>query len=147
MSTQDRITNDIKDAMRAGDKKKVSSLRLITAAIKQIEVDERIVVDEGRMQVILDKLARQRKESIAQFESAGRQDLVAQEQYELELISNYQEEPLSETEIDALITQAFNENDAQKISDMGKVMAWLKPRMIGRADMSQISAIVKAKLS
>lgn len=147
MSTQDRITNDIKDAMRAGDKKKVSSLRLITAAIKQIEVDERIVVDEERMQVILDKLARQRKESIAQFESAGRQDLVAQEQYELELISNYQEEPLSETEIDALITQAFNENDAQKISDMGKVMAWLKPRMIGRADMSQISAIVKAKLS
>ncbi|WP_028388627.1 GatB/YqeY domain-containing protein [Legionella fairfieldensis] len=147
MAIKDRISNDLKDAMRARDKKKLDTLRLITAAVKQVEVDERIVVDEERMLVILDKLAKQRKESIAQFQAAGREDLVAQEQFELELISNYLPEPLTKAEIEALIVKALADTAATKISDMGKVMTLLKPQLQGRADMGEISMIIKAKLS
>lgn len=147
MTIKDRISNDLKDAMRARDQKKLNTLRLVTAAVKQIEVDERIVVDEERMLVILDKLAKQRKESIAQFQSAGRDDLVAQEQYELEIIGHYMPTPLSEAEIDALVAKAFADSGAEKMSDMGKVMALLKPQLQGRADMSKVSALIKAKLS
>ncbi|WP_019218382.1 GatB/YqeY domain-containing protein [Legionella tunisiensis] len=147
MTIKDRLSNDLKDAMRARDKKTLDTLRLVTAAVKQVEVDERIVVDEERMLVILDKLAKQRKESIAQFQAAGRDDLVAQEQFELDLISQYLPEPLSEADIEALITQAFADVGAEKMSDMGKVMAQLKPQLQGRADMSKVSAMIKARLS
>ena len=147
MTIKDRISNDLKEAMRARDKKKLEALRLVTAAIKQVEVDERIDVDEERMLVILDKLAKQRKESITQFQAAGRDDLVAQEQFELELIGQYLPEPLSDAEIDALVAQALADTGASKMSDMGKVMALLKPQLQGRADMSKISATIKAKLS
>ena len=134
--------------MRARDQKKLGTLRLITAAIKQIEVDERIVVeDDERILTIMNKLVKQRKESITQFQTAGRDDLVAQEEYELEIISHYLPEPLSDDEINTLIQQTMTTLNAEKISDMGKVMAELKPLLQGRADMSKVSALIKAKLS
>ena len=147
MNMKTQIINDLKDAMRARDQKKLDALRLIAAAIKQIEVDERIDIDDTRMLVILDKLAKQRNESITQFKAAGRTDLVEQEQFELALISNYLPEPLSDVEISQMIEQAMVKSCAQKMSDMGKVMAELKPLMQGRADMSKVSAMIKAKLS
>ncbi|MDI9819771.1 GatB/YqeY domain-containing protein [Legionella sp. PL877] len=147
MTIKERINADLKDAMRARDKMKLDTLRLVTAAIKQVEVDERIEVDDERMLVILDKLAKQRKESIAQFEAAARNDLVAQEQFELDVINQYLPEPLSEAEVTTLIADAITEVKAEKMSDMGKIMAILKPQLQGRADMSKVSAMVKAKLS
>ncbi|KTD23893.1 Transamidase GatB domain protein [Legionella lansingensis] len=147
MTIKDRISNDVKEAMRARDKAKLDTLRLITAAVKQVEVDERITVDEGRMLAILDKLAKQRKESITQFEAAGRDDLVAQEQFELDLINQYLPEPFSDAEIEELIAKAIAQVGAEKMSDMGKVMALLKPELQGRADMAKVSALIKAKLS
>lgn len=125
----------------------LNALRLISAAVKQIEVDERIEVDNERMLVILDKMSKQRKESIAQFEKANRDDLVAQEQFELDVIAKYLPEPLTDDEIDALISDAIKSTGAEKMSDMGKVMAILKPKLQGRADMAQVSARIKAQLS
>ncbi len=147
MAIKPQINDDLKDAMRARDKEKLNALRLITAAIKQIEVDERIDVDEARMLVILDKMAKQRNESISQFKAAGRDDLVQQEQYELNLINQYLPEPLSDSEITLMIEQALTSLDAQKMGDMGKVMAQLKPLMQGRADMGKVSTMIKAKLN
>jgi uncharacterized protein YqeY len=147
MTIKDCITSDLKDAMRARDQKKLDALRLITAAVKQIEVDERIEIDEERMLVILDKLTKQRKESISQFQAAGRDDLVAQEQFELDIINHYLPEPLSDAEVEAHISKAIAEVGATKMSDMGKVMAILKPQLQGRADMSKVSALIKARLS
>jgi hypothetical protein len=147
MMIKEQIYNDIKDAMLARDKEKLGALRLISAAIKQIEVDERIEVDEARMLVILDKLAKQRNESISQYKAAGRDDLVAQEEFELNIINQYLPEPLTEAEISKLVDQAFTDTGAQQMSDMGKVMAQLKPLMQGRADMAKVSAMIKAKLT
>lgn len=147
MTIKERINNDLKDAMRAKDKKKLDALRLVTAAIKQIEVDERIEVDDARMLVILDKLAKQRNESIAQFQAAKRDDLVNQEQFELDIIKEYLPEPLSEEEINTLVMEAIVSSEAKQMSDMGKVMNLLKPQLQGRADMAKVSALIKAKLS
>lgn len=147
MTIKERLNNDIKDAMRAKDKNLLITLRLITAAVKQIEVDERVEVDEDRMLVILDKMSKQRKESIAQFEKANREDLVAQEQFELSILAKYLPEPLSAAEVDQLVHEAITSTGAEKMADMGKVMAQLKPSLQGRADMTQVSALIKAKLS
>lgn len=147
MGIKDRINEDLKDAMRARDKAKLDALRLITAAIKQVEVDERITVDDERMLVILDKMAKQRKESIAQFSTANRQDLVEKEEFELAIISHYLPEPLTEEAINQLIAKAMQETGASSMADMGKVMANLKPLLQGRADMSKVSGLIKAKLS
>ena len=147
MTIKERINNDLKDAMRARDKEKLAALRLVTAAIKQVEVDERIEIDETRMLVILDKLAKQRNESIAQFKAGGRDDLVAQEQFELDLLNQYLPEPLSQDEISTLVEQTFTAVGAQSMADMGKIMAHLKPLMQGRADMAKVSALIKSKLS
>ena len=147
MTIKTQISNDLKDAMRARDQKKLDALRLIMAAVKQIEVDERIEIDDSRMLVILDKLAKQRNESITQFNAANRDDLVAQEVFELDIIKHYLPEPLSDAGITSLIEQAFAAVNAQAMSDMGKVMAQLKSVMQGRADMSKVSAMIKAKLS
>lgn len=147
MSIKEQINHDLKDAMRAKDKPKLETLRLITAAIKQVEVDERIQVEDDRLLVILDKMTKQRKESIAQFAAAKRDDLVAQEEFELSVIAKYLPEPLSETEINALIKEAMAATGAEKMADMGKVMAHLKPKVQGRADMSQISSLIKSQLS
>ncbi|KTC89366.1 GatB/YqeY domain-containing protein [Fluoribacter dumoffii] len=147
MTIKERLNNDVKDAMRAKDKELLSVLRLITAAVKQVEVDERIEVDDERMLVILDKMSKQRKESIAQYEKANRNDLVAQEQYELDVIKKYLPEPLSAAEIEQMVQDTIASTGAEKMADMGKVMAALKPSLQGRADMAQVSAMIKAKLS
>ena len=147
MSIKERLNNDIKDAMRAKDKNLLTTLRLFSAAVKQIEVDERIEVSEERMLVILDKMTKQRKESIAQFEKANRDDLVAQEQYELGILVKYLPEPLSAAEVEQLVSEAISATGAEKMADMGKVMAQLKTKLQGRADMTHVSALIKAKLS
>lgn len=147
MAIKERINNDIKEAMRAKDKNLLTTLRLITAAIKQIEVDERIEVGEDRMLAILDKMTKQRKESIAQYQKAQRDDLVAQEQFELDILAQYLPEQLTATEIEHLIKEAIATTGAATMADMGKVMAQLKSKLQGRADMAQVSALIKALLS
>ena len=142
-----KLNDDIKNAMRARDQQTLNALRLISAAFKQIEVDERIEIDDERALVILDKLVKQRRESIHQFQSAARHELVAQEEFELEKIQHYLPEPLSNDEINTMIDGAIQEHDAKKISDMGRVMNALKSIMQGRADMSEVSRIIKAKLT
>jgi hypothetical protein len=146
MSLKDRIQQDVKDAMRAKDKSRLAAIRLITAAIKQREVDERIELDDAQVTAVLDKMAKQRRESISQFEKAGRDDLIAQEVMELEIIQSYLPEQLGEDEINALIDSAMQATGATSIRDMGKVMGQLKPKLQGRADMSAVSALIKARL-
>jgi hypothetical protein len=146
MSLKDRILQDVKDAMRAKDKPRLATLRLITAAIKQKEVDERIEVDDAQVLTLLDKMCKQRRESISQFEKAGRDDLIAQEVSELEIIQTYLPEQLGEDEIAALIDAAMTATGAASIRDMGKVMGQLKPKLQGRADMGAVSAMIKTKL-
>ena len=146
MSLKDRIQQDVKDAMRAKDKTRLAAIRLITAAIKQREVDERIELDDAQVTAVLDKMAKQRRESISQFEKAGRDDLIAQEVVELEIIQSYLPEQLGEDEINALIDTAMQATGATSVKDMGKVMGQLKPKLQGRADMGAVSALIKARL-
>jgi hypothetical protein len=146
MSLKDRILQDVKDAMRSKDKPRLATLRLITAAIKQQEVDERIELDDAQVLALLDKMCKQRRESISQFEKAGRDDLIAQEISELEIIQTYLPEQLGEDEIAALIDETMAATGAASIKDMGKVMGQLKPKLQGRADMGAVSAMIKAKL-
>ena len=147
MSLQDRIQQDMKDAMRSGDKPRRDVIRLILAAIKQREVDERIVLDDDQILVVLDKMAKQRRESIEQFTKANRNDLVEQENFELGIIKYYLPEQLDDSAIDALIDGALQTTGASTIKDMGKVMGILKPKLQGRADMSTVSGRIKSKLS
>lgn len=147
MSLKDRITQDMKDAMRARDKKRLGTIRLILAAIKQKEVDERTQQDDAKVTQILDKMVKQRRESIAQYEKANRPDLVSQEASEIDLIQTYLPEPLSEAEITTLIDNAMQQTGASSIRDMGKVMGILKPEMQGRADMGKVSGLIKARLN
>lgn len=146
MSLKDRITDDVKDAMRARDKPRLATLRLITAAIKQQEVDERIELDDTQLLSLLDKMCKQRRESISQFEKAARDDLIAQEVSELAIIKTYLPEQLGEAEIAALIDDTMAATGAASIKDMGKVMGQLKPKLQGRADMGAVSAMIKARL-
>ena len=132
--------------MRARDKERLGTIRLILSAIKQREVDERIELDDVQVIVVLDKMVKQRRESIAIFEQAGRDDLVAKEKAELEVIQPYLPAALSEDEITQLIDAALAATGASSIKDMGKVMAQLKPELQGRADMSVVSAMIKARL-
>jgi uncharacterized protein YqeY len=147
MSLKERIQEDVKDAMRAKDKPRLATIRLITAAIKQREVDERIELDDTQVLVVLDKMCKQRRESISQFEQAGRDDLAAQEKAELELIQQYLPEQLTEAEINELIDAVMQDTGAASMKDMGKVMGQLKPKLQGRADMGAVSALIKARLS
>jgi len=142
----DNINIAVKEAMRARDKNKLDALRLITAAIKQIEVDERVVVNDERMLVILTKMAKQRNESIHQFKLAGRTDLVDQEEFELAIINQYLPVQLTDDEITHIVEETLVTLDAKQVSDMGKVMAHLKPILQGRADMGKVSAMLKTKL-
>jgi hypothetical protein len=146
MSLKERIQQDMKDSLRAGDKPRLATIRLILAAIKQHEVDERTELDDARVTAVLDKMAKQRRESIGQFETAGRDDLVAQEAAELALIREYLPEPLGEEELAGLIEEALQQSGATSIRDMGKVMGLLKPKVQGRADMGAVSAMIKARL-
>lgn len=145
--TRQRILDDIKSAMKAGDKRRLATLRLMSAALKQKEVDERVELDEAMTVAILDKLLKQRRESISQYAAAGRDDLVAQEQAEAVLIQSYLPEALSDEEIAALVDEAMRETSATGVKDMGKVIAWVKPRLQGRADMSAVSQSIKNRLS
>ena len=146
MSLKDRIQQDVKDAMRAREKQRLATIRLITAAIKQREVDERIELDDEQVLLVLDKMCKQRRESISQFEKAGRDDLIAVEVREMEVIQGYLPEQLGNDEIAALIDAAMSDTGATSIKDMGKVMGQLKPKLQGRADMSAVSAMIKARL-
>lgn len=146
MSLKERIQQDMKDAMRAADKPQLATIRLMLAAIKQKEVDERKDLDDAEVTAVLDRMIKQRRESISQFEKAGRTDLVDQEKAELTVIQTYLPEPLSENELNALIDEAMSQTGAASIKDMGKVMALLKPRLQGRADMGAVSALIKARL-
>ena len=145
MSLKDRIQDDMKAAMRAKEKERLGTIRLILAAIKQREVDERIVLDDGQVIGVLEKMIKQRRESLAQYESAGRADLAAQEAFEIELIQSYLPAPLSEAEIDALVADAIAVTGAQSVRDMGKVMALIRDQAQGRADMAAVGARVKAR--
>jgi len=146
MTLKAQILDDVKSAMRARDQRRLTALRLISAAIKQIEVDKRIEVDDQIVLTILDKMVKQRRESLEQYETAGRDDLAAQEQFELELIAVYLPEALSDDEVAALISQAMADTGASSIRDMGAVMNQLRPQVQGRADMKAVSSTVKAKL-
>jgi hypothetical protein len=143
----DRITHDIKTAMKAKDKPRLGVLRLIAAAIKQREVDERITLDDDQILSVLEKMVKQRKDSISQFQKAGRTELADQEIFEIGIIQDYLPEPLSEADIDALVDKAISATGAQSIKDMGKVMGMLKPKLAGRADMGQVSQTIKQRLS
>ncbi len=142
-----QLQTDMKAAMKGGDKARLGVIRMILAAIKQVEVDERIELDDARVTVVLDKMAKQRRESIAQFDKAGRQDLIAIEQAELEVIQDYLPEALSDAEIDDLIAEALTQTGASSIKQMGQVMAVLKPRLQGRADMGKVSQLIKSRLN
>ena len=146
MTLKAQILDDVKSAMRARDQKRLTALRLITSAIKQIEVDKRIEVDDQIVLGILDKMVKQRRESLEQYESAGRDDLAAQEKFELELIGIYLPEALSDDEVAALIKQAVADTGASSIRDMGAVMNKLRAEVQGRADMKAVSSAVKAQL-
>jgi uncharacterized protein YqeY len=147
MSLKERITDDMKAAMRSGEKQRLGVIRMITSAIKQREVDERIVLDDTQVTSVLDKMIKQRKESLVQFEAGGRPDLVAQETAEIAVLQAYLPAPLSDTEIDALIDAAIASCNASSIKDMGKVMAALKARHGATLDMARAGAAVRAKLA
>lgn len=137
----------MKAAMKNGDKARLAVIRLILAAMKQVEVDERITLDDTRTIQILDKMMKQRRESIRQFSDAGRMDLVANEEAEMRVIEDFMPQALTESEVDAMIKNVVTESGAQSIKDMSRVMALLKEEMQGRADMSIVSAKIKAALS
>ena len=142
-----RINDDVKNAMRAKDKELLVTLRMILAAIKQKEVDERIELGDSQVLAVLDKMAKQHRDSINQFKEAGRDDLVEKENRELAIVQTYLPAQLSEDEIQQLIQQAIQESGAGSMQDMGKVMAILKPKLQGRADMGKISGLVKQALN
>ena len=147
MSLKDRILDDVKSAMKAKEKERLGVLRQVTAAIKQIEVDTREELPEAGVLALLEKMIKQRKESIAQFAEAQRQDLVDKEQHEIEVISAYMPEPLSDAELAAMVDAAIAEVGATSMKEMGKVMGILKPQVAGRCDFGALSGTVKARLS
>ena len=146
MSLKERITDDMKAAMRSGEKERLGLIRMITSAIKQREVDERITLDDSQVLSVLEKMIKQRKESLVQFQAGNRQDLVDKEAAEITLLQGYLPSQLSDSEIDALISDAIGATGAASIKDMGKVMGLIKGKAQGRADLGQVGAKIKAKL-
>lgn len=147
MSLRERITEDMKTAMRSGDKERLGHIRMLQAAIKQREVDERITLDDTQVMAVLEKMIKQRREAIAQFEAGGRADLAAKEAAEITLLQTYLPEPLSSAELEALVAAAIAETGATTVKDMGKVMGLVKGRAAGRADMGAVGALIKSKLA
>ncbi|HEY4342240.1 MAG TPA: GatB/YqeY domain-containing protein [Steroidobacteraceae bacterium] len=147
MSLKERITEDMKASMRSGDKERLAGIRLILAAIKQREVDERIQLDDPQVLAVLDKMIKQRRESITQFEAGGRADLVAKESAELAVLQGYLPAQLADSEVESLIRAAIAGTGASSMKDMGKVMAAVKPQVQGRTDMGALSVRIKALLS
>jgi hypothetical protein len=146
MSLKARVTEDMKAALRAREADRLATIRLLLAAIKQKEIDERVELDDAGVTAVIEKMIKQRKDAISQYEAAGRQDLADKEQAEIGVLADYMPQPLSAEEIAALIDQAKTETGAVGAKDMGRMMAWLKPRLAGRAEMTAVSAQVKSAL-
>ena len=146
MSLKARVTEDMKSAMRAKDTARLGAVRLLLAAIRQREIDERIDLDDAQIIAVIDKMLKQRRDSIAQYEAAGRQELADIEHYEIGVLQTYMPTAASDEEIDALINQVVAETGAAGVKDMGKVMALVKPELAGRADMAKVSVRIKARL-
>lgn len=142
-----QIQDAVITTMKSGDKERLAVVRLMTSAMKQIEVDERIELDDARIIAILDKMVKQRRESIAQFKTAGRDDLVKQENFEIDIIQEFLPQALSEEEVDNIVNQAIAQTSASSIKDMGKVMGLVRPQIIGRADMGEVSGRIKSLLT
>ena len=142
-----RINDDVKTAMRSKDKDRLGTLRLLTAAIKQIEVDKRIELDDEQVVAVIEKMLKQRKDSIEQFEKAGRNELAEIEIKEVAILKEFMPEQMSEADVDSLIDEAIASTGAETMKDMGKVMGLLKPQLAGKADMAAVSGKIKAKLS
>ncbi len=147
MTLKQRINEDMKAALKAKDSARLSAIRLLMAAIKQKEIDERIELDDAGVISVIEKMLKQRRDAIAQYEAAKRQDLADAEKFEVEVLSGYLPQPLSKEEIAALIARAIAETGAKSPAEMGKVIAFLKPQLAGRADMSEVSRLVKTRLS
>jgi uncharacterized protein YqeY len=147
LALKDRITDDMKAALKAGDKERLATIRLGLAAIKQREIDERITLDDAQVLAVLDKMIKQRREAIIQFQAGGRADLVAKETAEIAVLQGYLPSQMSEAEIDELIAQSIAAAGATSIKDMGKVMALVKPKAQGRADLGAVSARIKQRLA
>ena len=147
MTLKQNLTADMIASMKGGEKKRLGVIRLVLAAIKQIEVDERIELADDRVLAVLDKMVKQRRESISQYKDAGREDLWEQEEYEVSILQDFLPEALSDDEIDQMIAKAIGDTSAASIKDMGKVMGILKPQMQGRADMGAVSGKIKAQLN
>lgn len=147
MSLKERINEDMKAAMRAKESARLSALRLLLAAIKQREVDERIVLTDGDVVAVIDKMLKQRRDSIQQYEAASRQDLADAEKFEVSVLQGYMPAAMSEAEIDSAVTGAIAQSGAKAPGDMGKVMALLKPALAGRVDMAKVSSLVKSRLA
>ncbi|MDR9388847.1 MAG: GatB/YqeY domain-containing protein [Wenzhouxiangella sp.] len=147
MSIQDRLGQDIKNAMKSGEKARLKTLRMASAAIKQKEVDERIELDETQTLAIIEKMVKQRRDSIEQYTEGNRPELAEVEQAEIDILQAYLPEPLSQAELDALIDEAIGQLEAPSMAAMGQVMAAIKPQVQGRADMKAVSGVVKDRLS
>jgi uncharacterized protein YqeY len=147
MTLKTRINEDMKTAMKARETARLGAIRLLLAAIKQKEVDERVALDDAAVLSVIDKMLKQRRDSIAQYEAANRQDLADAEKFEVAVLTGYMPQALSEAEIAAAVAEAVAASGAAGMQDMGKVMAVLKPKLAGRADMAQVSARVKAALA
>jgi uncharacterized protein YqeY len=147
MSLKERVTEDMKSALRAKESARLSALRLLLAAIKQREVDERREMADADVLTVIEKMLKQRRDSISQYEAAGRQDLADAEKFEVGVLQGYMPQGLSEAQLEAAVSAAVEQAGAKGPQDMGKVMALLKPAVAGRADMARVSALVKAKLS
>ena len=146
MSLRETVLSDIKSVMKSGDKPRLAALRLLSAAIKQWEIDGRIELNDQQVLTVLDKMVKQRRESIRHYSEAGRHELVEQEEYEISVLQVYLPEPLSDAEIGTMLDKAIADSGAQSLADMGKVMGLMKPQVQGRADMGALSQLVKSRL-
>ncbi|HEX6632685.1 MAG TPA: GatB/YqeY domain-containing protein [Usitatibacter sp.] len=147
MPLRDQLTEDMKSAMKARESERLAALRLFLSAVKQREVDERVTLDDAGVVSVVEKMIKQRKDSIAQYEKAQRQDLADKEKYEISVLEGYLPKQMSAQEIEAAVAEALAQSGAKSPADMGKVMGILKPKLAGRADMGKVSAMVKSKLA
>jgi hypothetical protein len=147
MALREQLNEDMKSAMKARETEKLGAIRLLLSAVKQREVDERITLDDAGVIAVIEKMLKQRKDSISQFEKAARQDLADKEKFEMGVLEAYMPKQLSDAEVDAIVAQAVAESGAKSPADMGKVMAIVKPKLAGKADMGKVSGLVKGKLA
>lgn len=147
MALKEQITSDMKDAMKAHDSARLSAIRMLMAAIKQKEVDERVVADDSIIQAIIGKLIKQRKDSVEQYKAGGREDLAEKEAFEIKVLSVYLPSQLSDSEVEQIVNDAIAASGLSGMAAMGKIMAAVKPKLAGRADMSKVSALIKSKLA